>query len=177
MAHRQALVSLRNGLPQRRPIHTTPPKLAAVIPLPAFQAPKEIVLSPIFDIFDAPSRLGDSTSQIVREHVRLEVESIPEKSITKFNSPLPRVPPMSLPAPVTFDGPARPRDGPLAHRRKVARIGQHPMRRRHTPSMPEPPEPLIQLFEGPARITRYHHRPSGSKTVSPSHFPDVVIKF
>lgn len=175
MAHRQALASLRNGLPRRRPMHTSSRRMAAVVPVSTIQTPEEIVLSPIFDIFDAPFRLGDS-SQIIREKARPETEG-KKKAITKFNSPLPRPPPKSLPAPVTFDGPARPRVGPLAHRPKVTRLGHSPMRRRHAPSVQETSEPIIQLFEGPARITRYHHRPAGSKTVSPSYFPDFVIKF
>lgn len=94
--------------------------------------------------------------------------------------------PSSLPAPIVFDGPAQPKNPILASRarsrsnsmkRELARStspSPHQLAsgvRYHSTSGtqfglgPAAKPPLVQMFEGPARITRYHHRPSGKKSV------------
>lgn len=177
MANRQVLTSLRNGFSsssrsRSRLVHSSAPSRATVLQssaaLPAAE-PEEITLAPIFDIFDVPSRLGEST-ETIRSNRRQPQDA--ESSATLYSPTLPRPPPTSLPAPIIFDGPARPRNLPLAFQRRVEQAlssvpaSTRQMRRHHTPSLPSgSSEPSIEMFEGPARITRYSHRSSSQQGV------------
>ncbi|KXN88419.1 hypothetical protein AN958_07325 [Leucoagaricus sp. SymC.cos] len=181
MASRQALTSIRSTFASSssssrlRLVHSSAPSRATLQVTVAFAAaePEEITLAPIFDIFDAPSRLEEH-SKLIRSSAqprRLTPEEA--ESSTKYTA-LPRPPPSTLPAPVMFDGPARPRNLPLAFQRRVeqapssAPASTRQTRQHHTPSVPPTTssEPLIELFEGPARLSRYSHRPSSQQGVS-----------
>ncbi|KAF8957515.1 hypothetical protein BDZ97DRAFT_1924534 [Flammula alnicola] len=125
--------------------------------------PEEITLQPIFDIFDAPSRLSESS-----DFIRGTYTSPPKRTVVSDGPPPSRPVPTSLPKPIIFDGPARPQNGVLAFQRRLRDAGLRApsptTRSQHTP--PSRPfsssEPSVQLFDGPARITRYHHQSSGS---------------
>ncbi|PPQ71240.1 hypothetical protein CVT26_010982 [Gymnopilus dilepis] len=132
---------------------------------------EEISIQPIFDIFDAPTRLAES-SEFIRAKYKTPTKA--EKVPTQASlSPPPPIAPTPLPPPTIFDGPARPRNEVLAYRRRMRDSGLAPT----LPPRPKPTpaarpfsssEPLVQMFEGPARITRYNHQPSGNKEGSPT---------
>ncbi|KAF8153000.1 hypothetical protein B0H34DRAFT_800263 [Crassisporium funariophilum] len=130
--------------------------------------PEEITIAPIFDIFDAPTRLAES-SQFIRDKYKTSskvASDAPSSSSSVFVAPQPRPLPTSLPAPIVFDGPARPKNGALAFRSRMRQAGvvaPSTARQHHTPPARHfsTSEPLVQVFEGPAKITRYQHHPSG----------------
>ncbi|TFK75589.1 hypothetical protein BDN72DRAFT_446136 [Pluteus cervinus] len=176
MAHRQAISSIRTGLQSksRQPLHTsTSSRSAMVVQSPTFQEPETITLPPIFDIFDVPAQLGESSRRLgLQREADIDDASRPLRG----TSPSPFSPsvdslsfPTSLPPPIVFDGPAQPRNPALASRsRRRLRPTTPPnattTRQHHTPSVPfSTSEPLVQLFDGPARITRYRHQPSSRK--------------
>ncbi|PPQ99294.1 hypothetical protein CVT24_009162 [Panaeolus cyanescens] len=135
------------------------------------QEPQEITLQPIFDIFDAPTRLADS-----RQFIREKYSSQPQKveathaQAVSFDGPKARPVPAPLPAPIIFDGPARPQNPSLAFQSRLRQSGLAPS----PPQMLRPSstatrsfsssEPLVQMFDGPARITRYHHQSSSDNS-------------
>lgn len=174
-SHRVAS-GLRHSLPsssRSRLVHSSAPTratLQASASLPA--EPEEIILAPIFDIFDAPSRLGESAS-FIRSKTQTQRQKQDADDSVIISTSLPRPPPSSLPPPIIFDGPARPRNLPLAFQRRVEQalstvpISTRQTRRHHTPSLSHSAsEPLtIEMFEGPARITRYSHRSSNQQRV------------
>ncbi|KAF9453343.1 hypothetical protein P691DRAFT_801160 [Macrolepiota fuliginosa MF-IS2] len=180
MTSRQALTSLRNAFSSSssscsRLVHSSAPNRATILQVSAVAPgePEEITLAPIFDIFDVPSRLSESSDFIRSEPQVQRRPRDPEPSATDYSSTLPRPPPSTLPAPITFDGPARPRNRHLAFQRQVeqALSGAVPAstrqtRQHHTPSLPSSAsEPLIEMFEGPARLTRYSHKSSSQHGV------------
>ncbi|TFK31538.1 hypothetical protein BDQ12DRAFT_729467 [Crucibulum laeve] len=171
MANRQALATLRNGLQPRRLVHSSSPTRATLASPPSFtlEEADEVILAPIFDIFDAPSRLGEAREFIreKRSSASSERDVSSSSASSPFSVPLPRPLPATLPPAIIFDGPAHPRNIPLAFhsRRKQPPVAPSSTRSHHTPSVArlESSEPLIQLFDGPARITRYQHKSSSSK--------------
>lgn len=184
MANRQVLTSVRCGFSssstlssRSRLVHSSAPSQAAALQATASQSmmePEEIIIAPIFDIFDVPSRLGQNT-ELIRSTTYTQRRPQEAEVPVKFDSSLPRPPPSTLPAPIIFDGPARPRNLPLAFQRRVeqalrsAPASTRQTRRHHTPSVSSnASEPLIEMFEGPARITRYSHRSSSQHGVSAS---------
>lgn len=120
---------------------------------------------PIVDIFDAPARLGGRFHFTTRSRVNLVSDAsacsrIPSRSTSKS---------LRLPPPLLLDGPARPthpsfkrrtstRSRPTAHLRLLSAM---------TP--PQTAQPLVELFDGPARIVR-------SSTRSPKQVLYFIIK-
>ncbi|KAF4576271.1 hypothetical protein EYR36_004248 [Pleurotus pulmonarius] len=172
--HRQSLTYLaragRSSRKERRPVvskraqaHTSAMPLESV---------EEATLPPIFDIFDAPHRLGESkpysnaspSGSTTLKHY----SSSPLSLETHFYDPMPL--PSSLPPPIIFDGPARPRHPSLEHASRARRSSSVRPYSMSTPSVTMSPadKPMVQLFEGPARIHRHtHHGPSsGQKQIS-----------
>ncbi|KAF9484082.1 hypothetical protein BDN70DRAFT_928678 [Pholiota conissans] len=126
---------------------------------------EEITIQPIFDIFDAPTRLAESSAFIRNAHAKTSTSS--SSVSTKPSSARSTLAP--LPQPILFDGPARPQNAALAFQSRLRDAGlrapSSPSRasKNTAPTRPfSSSEPLVQLFDGPARITRYHHQPSGS---------------
>ncbi|KAF8902554.1 hypothetical protein CPB84DRAFT_1846206 [Gymnopilus junonius] len=128
---------------------------------------EEIKIPPIFDIFDAPTRLADS-AEFIRARHETPAQETKRPSLPASSSSSSRPTPATLPPPIIFDGPARPRNEALAFRRRMRDVDlahTPPPRPKQTPAsrLFSSSKPLIQVFEGPARITRYHHPSSGDK--------------
>ena len=117
------------------------------------QAPIDIQ---IFDIFDAPSRLGESSKLLKRASSSRATSARVERASTSTvdsSSSVCRVKP--LPAPIIYDGPARPKH--LAHggfraRRTLmhARPSTPTMVKRSLSTLPDP-----VVFDGPSRLRPY----------------------
>lgn len=165
-----------------RMIHNSTTNQAAVISPSALkeQELEEISLQPIFDIFDAPSRLSESS-----DFIRSKYKSTTKAAaiVTPLPShvsspPRPLSRPASLPSPIIFEGPARPKNEALAVQRRLRDAGLSPQPRRHrVPASSRPfssSEPLVQLFDGPARITRYHHQSQSEREVCAPYFDDQL---
>lgn len=180
-SNRQALTSIRSSVvassssQSSRLVHSSAPSRATLLQALPAPEPEEITLAPIFDIFDVSPRLGENSKRVRSTPTRRQQQEA--ELSAKFTSSLPRPPPSTLPAPIMFDGPARPRNLPLAFQRRVeqalnsAPASTRQTRRHHTPAtQPTIPEPLIEMFEGPARLTRYSHRSSNQQGVRHSGF-------
>ncbi|KIM41366.1 hypothetical protein M413DRAFT_147377 [Hebeloma cylindrosporum] len=166
-----ALSNACRGQSSSRFMHSAPVNHARILssttPITAPQLiPEEIILQPIPDIFDAPIGLGESTKFIRDQYSsapNLHVHELPSRSSPNPHGPRPL--PTPLPPPIIFDGPARPKSSALANQRRVLDKGlppsSQPRRNMDRPPLSARPfsssEPLVQLFEGPARITTYHH--------------------
>jgi len=175
---RRALAqTIRQAQPSRR-VHSSSVNQATALSSTAglHLEVEEITLQPIFDIFDAPTRLAES-SQFIREKYRSEsrpatVPQAPEMSV--FGAHPSRRLPTSLPDPIIFDGPARPKNAALAFRSRLRQASiiapatvsvastrvTRPSSRSFSSS-----EPFVEMFDGPAKITRYHHQPESQKNV------------
>ncbi|THH30495.1 hypothetical protein EUX98_g3703 [Antrodiella citrinella] len=131
----------------------------------------------IFDIFDAPSRLGES-SKLLRAK---ENASSPHSSASAARSihssarterPFRTIKP--LPAPILFEGPARPKRMSMTAYRAPARRVQE------ANTLPLPlPAPV--MFDGPSRLRPYARSGASSRTsagnassASPSQFALLV---
>lgn len=141
-AFSRALPAVRVGLAPRT-FHTSSPASASVVASPAASTHH----GPILDIFDAPVRLGSYRPALERR-----------TPTSRPLMPTPRVAPLPLPPPILFDGPAQPHNLPL--QLQGQRRSSRPRAQKPHLSTPQPTthmktsEPLIQLFDGPARITR-----------------------
>ena len=137
----------------------------------------------IFDIFDAPSRLGESN---LSKMLRREKSTSASQASTSAKSTLhtlaqpervPRRTVKPLPAPVTYDGPARPKHmSMMAHRSSPSsghRHRAHSAERVSYESQSYPsslPPPIT--FDGPSR-PRPYNRYSGSND---SGMPSVGVQ-
>lgn len=142
----------------------------------AVQEYEALTIPPIFDIFDAPVRLGESSTLVRRTATTTRVaECNGEKSRNVVSNPIRAHHVSSLPPPIVFDGPARPAHLlPLAleNRRKMRRrLSLSPSRQTHNPSSPfiSASEPVYESFDGPSRITRYKYPTSSSQSSSRSY--------
>lgn len=120
-------------------------------------------LPAIFDIFDAPVRLGESSKQLGRTKVEKSVllsptvtQARPQIS-TGIYSALGN--PTTLPPPIVFDGPSRPRQllsGASVKRRKIPQ-GSLPDKSKFSTLSPSESEMICEVFDGPSRLTRYKY--------------------
>lgn len=143
----------------RRSFHTSQPSYATVLP-----TADTLTGGPILDIFDAPIRLGES--RLSRDR------PVPRTNNVRAMGPRPHLSPPPLPAPILFDGPARPHNLPLELQLKQAyRLNphSHPSHRQLKPTF-IPSQPLVELFDGPARITRCSSPPVKHVSAAPSLF-------
>jgi hypothetical protein len=135
--------------------------------------PQEFIIPPIFDIFDVPSRLGQSTQFI--QSTKSRPRRSADKDVSKnIDSSLPRPPPSTLPPPIIFDGPACPRNSPLLSIKQ--RVDEAPspkhasIRQSSTHSTPFLPHDassaLVEVFDGPARLRPFYHKTSKPRKVS-----------
>ncbi|EGO26841.1 hypothetical protein SERLADRAFT_436669 [Serpula lacrymans var. lacrymans S7.9] len=167
---RRSVLKALNDVSSRGVMRNTPQRHASALSSAATAEEYEaLTLPPIFDIFDAPTRLGESSKQLGRTSsapcaaaigaTQRSGEKSRNTSIDVSNT----VSPFSLPPPLVFDGPARPphlMHLALEKRRKLRqRLSPSLSRTTHTPSISytPSPEPLLEIFDGPSRITRYKY--------------------
>ncbi|KAI0074583.1 hypothetical protein K474DRAFT_1517660 [Panus rudis PR-1116 ss-1] len=113
----------------------------------------------IFDIFDAPTKLGESSSLLARTAQAHSTSARPSKvlSTSAFNGPTVRkIKP--LPQPIIFDGPARPRRlASMSYRAGRSRPATT-VRAKTVVDSPKSvstlPPPIV--FDGPSRIRPYN---------------------
>ncbi|OCH94615.1 hypothetical protein OBBRIDRAFT_102003 [Obba rivulosa] len=133
---------------QRRMSATTP-----VLCLPAPDASPTFVDFNILDIFDAPSRLGESSKLLVmsaqasRARASRPVRSISTASVRKR----PTIKP--LPPPVLFDGPSRPRYMMSTPHRSYTAGSSVALAITPPSALPAP-----QVFDGPSKLRPYTYR-------------------
>lgn len=139
--------SARRVLQRRMMFHPTTPSVTS-------EVCEELAYPTIFDIFDAPVRLGESPS-------RSPLNYSPQRSLTSHS------PPTSLPSPITFDGPARPRYTSVSSHNSRHRV-QPISNRSCLASIPSSSNaaPLIEIFDGPSRIRTHTFHPLGSTKVA-----------
>ena len=113
---------------------------------------------PIFDIFDAPSRLGESSKMLVRCAAR-RVERAVALPTDRSVPARPVVAP--LPAPVLYDGPARPSSHP-PHAARIRRMHSQAQRPADAVCALPPPE----VFDGPSRLRPYLRDSGSNESVS-----------
>lgn len=133
-------------------------------------------LPAIFDIFDAPVRLGESSKQLGRTKVEKSV--LPSPTITQARPPISMGiysalgNPTTLPPPITFDGPSRPRhllSGASGNRRKFLQ-GSLPDKSKFSTFSPSESEMICEVFDGPSRLTRYKYPTMPTERQSSSSF-------
>ncbi|KJA23865.1 hypothetical protein HYPSUDRAFT_561211 [Hypholoma sublateritium FD-334 SS-4] len=172
----RALSAACRGAQPSRLVHSSSVNQATALSSAAFaEEVAEITLPPMFDIFDAPTKLAQSG-----EFIRSKYASAPKTLAAASPAPSPalstRPGPAPLPPAILFDGPARPQNGMLAFQSRLRDAGLRappPVSRARRSTVSARPfssaEPLVQIFDGPAKITRYHHRPAGSEQNSAAY--------
>ncbi|KAG2359870.1 hypothetical protein BDR07DRAFT_1472648 [Suillus spraguei] len=167
--------SLRDALSgrvrQSLPARLSSPMSVAVI-TPEYEA---LTVPPIFDIFDAPVRLAESSSLVRRTATTTRIATLERngEKLRESASCFARAHHFSsLPPPIVFDGPARPAHL-LPRTLEVCRtMRQCPSlssnRQAHNPLAPliSTSEPVYEIFDGPSRMTRYKHPTSSSQSSS-----------
>lgn len=138
------------------------------------QGYEALTIPPIFDIFDAPVRLGESSALVRRTATITRIAALKrndEKSSNTASNFTRAQHFSSLPPPILFDGPARPAyllPRALENRHKIR---QYPSlshnRQAHTPSSPiiSTSEPVYEIFDGPSRKARYKYSTSSSQVL------------
>ncbi|KAG1789157.1 uncharacterized protein HD556DRAFT_822913 [Suillus plorans] len=136
------------------------------------QGYEALTIPPIFDIFDAPVRLGESSALVRRTATITRIAALEQKSSNAASNFTRAQHFSSLPPPILFDGPARPAyllPRALENRHKIR---QYPSlshnRQAHTPSSPfiSTSEPVYEIFDGPSRKARYKYSTSSSQSSS-----------
>ncbi|KAJ2919725.1 hypothetical protein MD484_g698, partial [Candolleomyces efflorescens] len=176
-ASSRRLASTLHVRPPQQSAHLPPPLPSAVarrkprpkVPGPDFKPPishNEITIHPVFDIFDAPAHLHEHRL-FLKKSVKLPPP--PLGTTTELGSVMQRRPPPSksllMPSPTLFDGPAKPRLDSLPewHRPRLSTptLSSKPLTGGTTHGTVPAPG-VIQVFDGPARISRYHHQSDSS---------------
>lgn len=123
-----------------------------------------VTIPPIFDIFDAPVRLAESSAHVGRRSTTTRIVAIEcdgEKSQNIANDVIKARYISSLPPPIVFDGPARPTRllrGALGNRRKMRQILPFsPQAYPPSSSFTSPSGIVCEMFDEPSRITRYKY--------------------
>ncbi|KAK7683711.1 hypothetical protein QCA50_013087 [Cerrena zonata] len=120
----------------------------------------------IFDIFDAPSRLGESSRLLTHSMSTPSSSSAPSRPhpINSFRNPSSRrIEP--LPAPIIFDGPARPRHLAMMSYRVSRNRSSFDESSKTSREISRLPDPII--FDGPSRLRPYV-RGDDSQSSTPS---------
>lgn len=117
----------------------------------------------IFDIFDAPVELGESSKQLGRSKVEEPALSSPTVTQARLQSYIGLYSalgnPTTLPPPIIFDGPARPRhllSSASKSQRQIPRCSL-PDRNKFSTLTPSESEMFCEIFDGPSRLTRYKY--------------------
>ncbi|KAG2134807.1 hypothetical protein DEU56DRAFT_738255 [Suillus clintonianus] len=173
---RRPLVTALQGASSRRVAQSLPARLSSTMSgAVTAQEYEALTIPPIFDIFDAPVRLGESSALVGRTATtaRVVAHERDGEKLRNAATIFTRVHHFSsLPPPVVFDGPARPTHlfpRALENRRKIRqRLSPSPNRQAHTPSSPfmSTSEPVYEIFDGPSRINRYKYPTSSSQSSS-----------
>ncbi|KAI1792800.1 hypothetical protein LXA43DRAFT_316762 [Ganoderma leucocontextum] len=160
--------TLRPALPTVRPSTFTlrtstragAPRLSSRRMTSAAAFPVEEAHSPSFDlnildIFDAPSRLGESSRLLVSNAATSSSIRRARPSSTQASSYRGAIQP--LPAPVILDGPARPRHAPFVSFRVYGVRSAAGARRSASSGVWSPPAPLPPpiVFDGPSQLRPY----------------------
>ncbi|KAG2076330.1 hypothetical protein BDR04DRAFT_759795 [Suillus decipiens] len=163
--------ALSGRVRQSLPARLSSPMSVAVI-TPEYEA---LTVPPIFDIFDAPVRLAESSSLIRRTATTTRIDTLERSGEKSRNSAscFARAHHFSsLPPPIVFDGPARPAHllpRALENRRTMRQCPSlSPNRQPHNHSAPliSTSEPVYEIFDGPSRMTRYKYPTSSSQSLS-----------
>ena len=154
---RQILVASQHALGRRVSLNAVRRRSmsTAAMALPLEEEPSTIDL-PIFDIFDAPSRLGES-SKMLAEAAKSRPERVASKALKRSSPVCAAVTP--LPSPIVFDGPARPKG--FATGIRVRRIHSQALQTSETRRLPRALPPPI-IFDGPSRLRPYTRDRTGS---------------
>ncbi|KAI6165312.1 hypothetical protein EDD17DRAFT_1460142, partial [Pisolithus thermaeus] len=117
----------------------------------------------IFDIFDAPFKLGESSKRLGRSKVEEPALLSPTVTQARLQSSMGLYSalgnPTTLPPPIIFDGPARPRhllSSASKSQRQIPR-GSLPERNKFSTLTPSESEMFCEIFDGPSRLTRYKY--------------------
>lgn len=119
-----------------------------------------IDLPQIFDIFDAPSRLGESSKMLARvatSRTAARPTPPPERPSSCTVKP--------LPAPIIYDGPARPSHVFNTQHIRLVHM-QAPSSIESKGSVSTLPPPVV--FDGPSRLRPYHRGGSQEESSSPT---------
>lgn len=174
---RRPLISALQRSSSGSALQALPVRLSSTMSVAAVTAEEyeSLTIPPIFDIFDAPVRLGESSTLVGRKTTATRIVALEgngEKSrniadnftgVQYFSS---------LPPPVVFDGPACPTHllpRALETRRKMRqRLSSSPKRQASSlsSSFTSSSEPVYEVFDGPSRITRYKYPSSSSESSS-----------
>ncbi|KAI0089384.1 hypothetical protein BDY19DRAFT_101336 [Irpex rosettiformis] len=148
---RQAIQASQHMVSRKAPrLHSTrrPMGTASAMNLSLEDSP--VIDLQIFDIFDAPSRLGES-SKLLSHAASLSSTSRPERPISTVATSQPVSP---LPTPIIFDGPSRPRHLEYATLRTSRRAHSYaPSSAREQVAVAPLPAPV--MFDGPSRLRPY----------------------
>ncbi|KAF9238914.1 hypothetical protein BU15DRAFT_62185 [Melanogaster broomeanus] len=138
-----------------------------------------LVIPEIFDIFDAPVRLGESSnifrpSMTVARASNARVVTQASGSISRSIYSEALESSWTLPPPVIFDGPARPPHlSPFAlEKRRLLRQNLAHSSRKSPGTRSS--APLYEVFDGPSRITRYKY-PSSAHEGSSYIYAGLVL--
>ncbi|KIK97312.1 hypothetical protein PAXRUDRAFT_238394 [Paxillus rubicundulus Ve08.2h10] len=133
----------------------------------------ELYIPKIFDIFDAPVRLGESSENLRSSEALFRAST--SRVASQINSSGPRNlyaealhSSCTLPPPVTFDGPARPPHlSPSAlDKRRLQRqnlVKTSSGASVSFTSLTSRSEPLYEIFDGPSRASRYRYSSSSNE--------------
>lgn len=156
----------RNPRKNHRAASTLQCEVEADDPIPHFQ---------IFDIFDAPSRLGESSKILARSRTPSSpsTSSLNSHTVSSLRSPTPRqIEP--LPMPIIYDGPARPRHlSMMSYRvgRDRSSLNEASKLSQEVSTLPDP-----ILFDGPSRLRPYIRGSSTSDSQSVGAL-SVIIRY
>ncbi|KAJ7291926.1 hypothetical protein C8J57DRAFT_951864, partial [Mycena rebaudengoi] len=104
-----------------------------------------LTIPPIFDIFDVPSRLRESSAFSVKQGKPRTPTTFSGRSFNPMR-------PAPLPAPIVFDGPARPRVRPVVLHNQHKQPTSSSHKGSCAPILRS--EPVLTMFDGPARSIR-----------------------
>lgn len=173
---RRPFTTVLQGASSGRVTQSLPTRLSSSMSVvgPA-QEYEAFTILPIFDIFDAPVRLGESSAPVRRTATATRVAALERNAENERNATSNFARSRyfsSLPPPIVFDGPARPSHllpPALEKRRKLRQcLSLSPNRQAHTPSPPfiSTSEPVYEIFDGPSRMTPHKYPRLSSQSSS-----------
>ncbi|KAI0791565.1 hypothetical protein BC629DRAFT_369964 [Irpex lacteus] len=165
---RQAIQTSQHAVSRKAPRpHSTRRPMATASAMSLQLEDSPVIDFQIFDIFDAPARLGES-SKLLSRAASLSPATRAERPMSTVAASSSR-PVSPLPHPIVFDGPARPRHlehGTLrAMRRTHSHAPSSPCLACREQTMVTPLPPPI-MFDGPSRLRPYVRGSSSDESVS-----------
>lgn len=159
---RQVLSASQHTVVRKTPLAAVGrrPMSAAAMALPAEEHP--VIDLQIFDIFDAPSRLGESSKILAQAAANRTERTLSTRAVERTDD-IQRTAVPPLPAPVMYDGPAKPKY--LAHGPRIRRMyTQAASFSGPRENVCELPPPVV--FDGPSRLRPYMRNDSCDGSVS-----------